>query len=150
MKYNTWPGYDRVLGNGNNGSRVNLEKFFERGVIGKTNTSTLYIREVFDRNKFVADENGKPMEDPPKVIYAHPSETIYPSGTRLSVSYSGGSVGRRHNKRKVADSAILVVDEEPLLTGKGLEDVRTFLAGDSEDDNLENRGISIQGHLFTA
>lgn len=147
MNQDNWIGYDRLLRNGNNGSRSILEKFFNQGVVGSRNTTALYVEDVFERNGFVADENGDPMEDPPKIIYAHPSEVPYSPGTRMSASYSGGSVGK-YNKRKIADSAVLFVEEDPPMTQSGLEDVSTFLAGDDEDENLRDRYINIQAYPF--
>lgn len=137
-------GYNHVLKNGNRGSLRYLERTYDQGVVGGKNSLGVVVDRVLDRNEIeVVNESREPVEDPPKVLYCHPSSVPYSSGFKAPSTYSGGSEGVCNER--VADSAVLTVEEEPPIQNlDGLSEVETILTGDRLDVNLEGRGVYLQ------
>lgn len=143
----SWTGHNPNLDNGDRGAYEFIETYFDQGKIGARNTQALHIDKSLSIDRIpVANSEGEEIEDIEKIIYAHPSRIVYGSGESAPVTYFGGSKGR-YNKRKISDSAILVVDEKPPVKNiDELESVGTFLAGDSKDQQLEDESIAIQAN----
>lgn len=148
--FDSWTGYNPVLQNGTLQSLQEVERNYDHGEIGGRNTVGLPLEKtVMQDNIMQVDPEKETIEDQRKILYAHPSTVPYPSGLAVSATYAGSS-SAVHTGRKVSDSAVLRVEDEPPVENfEDLENVRTFLIGDKQDQGLEGESVKLQPNPFT-
>lgn len=147
---NGWLGYDPRLLNGNQGSLRELDIRYREGQLNDQESMGINLQKTINIDDIHhVDPDRNPLEEERKVLYVNSARAPYPSGTSIGAHYFGGSKGGRSGMKKVSDSAVLIVDNQPPLENLGdLEEVRSILIGDDEDQSLEGKNVAVKTYPF--